>query len=146
MMRDRTIHPMGVKMLLASDLTGAIHGYDAAAEARVGFQAQFSRRSFSEVAAVPVLDREEHAENTVAELFVAVSGLVRSNKQVRRTAQDGGLRLISEIPGQAQESIRLTETDVFLTIAQLVEAYPAQCTHPESRIFLKSGRSLLELH
>src|SRR5262249_50328874 len=69
MMADRSIHPMGVKMLLASDLTGAIHGADAATAARTGFRAQFSRKRFSDVVDVPVVDRTDHAGATVAELF-----------------------------------------------------------------------------
>jgi tyrosyl-tRNA synthetase len=52
---DGRSHPMGVKTLLACDVTAAVHGADAAQRARSGFAARFSRRRFSETADVPVV-------------------------------------------------------------------------------------------
>jgi len=45
---DRKIHLMGVKTLLASDVTAAVHGTDQAEAARTGFTAQFSAKRFSD--------------------------------------------------------------------------------------------------
>ncbi|MEV5650595.1 tyrosine--tRNA ligase [Nocardia sp. NPDC052254] len=109
MMADRRIHPMGVKTLLASDLTGAIHGADAATAARTGFRAQFSRKRFSDVVDVAVIDRSEHAGTTIAQLFVEVTGQVPSVNRVRRTARDGGLRLVAEMSSGERESVSLNE-------------------------------------
>jgi len=53
LMADRKIHPMGVKTLLASDVTAAVHGIDQADAARAGFTAQFSAKRFSDTPDLP---------------------------------------------------------------------------------------------
>ena len=87
LMTDRKIHPMGVKTLLASDVTAAVHGIDQAGAAQAGFTAQFSAKRFSDTPNIPVVTLAEHADSTVAELFAKVTGLVPSLGQVRRVAR-----------------------------------------------------------
>lgn len=145
MMADRRIHPMGVKTLLASDVTGAIHGLDAAATSRAGFKAQFSQKRFSDAVGVPVIDRDEHSGTTIAELFVKVTAQIASMNQVRRTARDGGVRLVVEVPDRDQISVSLTEDDTRLTVSELTASHATGLEAPDARIFLRSGRSLLEL-
>jgi tyrosyl-tRNA synthetase len=145
MMADRRIHPMGVKTLLASDLTGAIRDLDAAAASRAGFTAQFSQKRFSDAIGVPMIDRNAHAGTTIAELFVKVTAQIASMNQVRRTARDGGVRLIAEAADQDQTTVTLTEDDTRLALAELATAHAAVLRTPGARFFLRSGRSVLEL-
>ena len=104
---DRKIHPMGVKTLLASDVTAAVHGIDQAGAARAGFTAQFSAKRYSDTPDLPVVTPAEHADSTVAALFATVTQLVPSLGQVRRVAAGGGLRLVTEVPGKDQEAALL---------------------------------------
>src|SRR5690242_17313593 len=62
------LHPMGVKTLLASDVTSGIHGIDAAAASRAGFKAQFSQKRFSDTPDLAAVSRAEHANSSVGEL------------------------------------------------------------------------------
>ena len=105
LMADRKVHPMGVKILLASDVTSTVHGLDAAAASRAGFTARFSRKHFSGTPDLPVIGQAEHGGSTVGELFVRVARTVPSMSQVRRVASGGGLRLVTETPGKEQETI-----------------------------------------
>jgi tyrosyl-tRNA synthetase len=74
----RKIHPMGVKTLLASHVTAAVHGIDQADAAHAGFTAQFSAKRFSDTPDRPAVTVTEHADSTVAELFAKVAQLVPS--------------------------------------------------------------------
>ncbi|HEY5398669.1 MAG TPA: hypothetical protein VIL16_25130, partial [Trebonia sp.] len=145
LMADRKIHPMGVKTLLASDVTAAVHGIDQAEEARIGFTAQFSAKRFSDTPDLPVVTLAEHADSTVAELFVKVTRLVPSLGQVRRVAAGGGLRLVTEVPGKEQEAAPLTEADAAVTLESLLKAHEAITGQPGARNFLKCGRFLIEI-
>jgi tyrosyl-tRNA synthetase len=145
MMSSREIHPMGVKTLLASDVTSTIHGLEAAAESRAGFKAQFSQKRFSDTPNLPVADRGEHGGSTVGELFVKVAQLVPSLNQVRRVASGGGLRLVVEVPGNDQQTVSLTEDDANTTIAGVVAAHSALVDQPQAQTFIKCGRFLIEL-
>jgi tyrosyl-tRNA synthetase len=144
LMADRKIHPMGVKTLLASDVTAAVHGIDQAKAARIGFTAQFSVKRFSDTPDLPVVTLAEHADSTVAELFVKVTRLVPSLGQVRRVAAGGGLRLVTEVPGKEQEATPLAEADAAATLESLLKAHEATTGHPGARNFLKCGRFLIE--
>jgi len=144
LMADRKIHPMGVKTLLASDVTAAVHGLDQADAARAGFTAQFSAKRFSDTPDLPVVTLAEHANSTVAELFAKVTGLVSSLGQVRRVAAGGGLRLVTEVPGKEQEVTLLTEADATATLGSLLKAHEAVTGQPDARNFLKCGRFLIE--
>lgn len=141
---DRKIHPMGVKTLLAADVTAAIYDISQAEAARAGFTAQFSARRFSDTPDLPTVTLAEHASSTVAELFVKVTGLLPSLGQVRRVAAGGGLRLVTEVPGEDQEAAVLTEPDATATLGELLKAREAVTGQPGARNFLKCGRFLIE--
>jgi tyrosyl-tRNA synthetase len=130
---DRKIHPMGVKTLLACDVTAAVHGLDQAEASRAGFTAQFSSKRFSETPDLPVITRAEHADSTVAELFAKVTQTVPSLGQVRRVAAGGGLRLVAEAPGQDQEAVVLTEADASTTLDSLLKAHESLIGQPGAR-------------
>lgn len=141
---DRKIHPMGVKTLLASDVTAAVHDLSQAETARAGFTAQFSARRFSDTPDLPAVTLAEHADSTIAELFAKVTGLLPSLGQVRRVAAGGGLRLVTEVPGEDQETAVLTESDATATLGDLFKAREAVTRQPGARNFLKCGRFLIE--
>lgn len=141
---DRKIHPMGVKTLLASDVTAVVHGISQADAARAGFTAQFSVKRFSETPDLPAVTLAEHANSTVAELFAKVARLVPSLGQVRRVAAGGGLRLVTEVPGKDQEAALLTEADATATLGSLLKAHEAVTGQAGARNFLKCGRFLIE--
>ena len=121
---------------------GAVHGLDAAAACRAGFKAQFSQKRFSDTPGLPVVDRSEHADTSVGEVFVKVTRTVPSMNQVRRVAGGGGLRLVTEAPAGEQESVSLTEADVNGALGSLLSADVAQAG---TRTFLKCGRFLVEV-
>lgn len=137
------LHPMGVKTLLAAEVTSTIHGIDAALASRAGFTAQFSRRRFSETADIATVSRGEHGSASIAELFAKVSGLVPSLNQVRRVAAGGGLRLVIETTDGGQHSTILSDANA--TLADIIEQLPTDIDHPDARTFLKCGRHLIEI-
>lgn len=145
MMQDKRIHPMGVKTLLAADVTGAIHGRAAGETSRAGFKAQFSRKRFSEATDVVSIEADDHGSATVAELFVDIASLVPSIGQVRRVAKDGGLKLIIESGDDQQESVTLSDNEIKATVTDLTRAYASGTDQARSRRFLKCGRALIEL-
>lgn len=142
-MADGTMHPMGVKTLLASDVTSTIHGLEAAEASRAGFIAQFSQKRFSDTPGLPTVIRAEYANTSVGELFVKVAGQVPSMNQVRRVAADGGLRLVVEGPSSGPVITKLAETDVNVPLGALLAGHGE---HPgDARTFLKCGRFLIEV-
>ncbi|MBR7827802.1 tyrosine--tRNA ligase [Actinospica sp. MGRD01-02] len=145
LMASRELHPMGVKTLLAAEMTSTIHGLDAAEEARAGFTAQFSQKRYSDTPDVPQIDVSEHGTSTVGELFVKVAGLVPSQNQLRRTASGGGLRLVSETPDGGQETVTLTEADANTAAAEVFAANSSVVERDGARNFLRCGRALIEL-
>jgi tyrosyl-tRNA synthetase len=145
MIADRRIHPMGLKTLLASDVTSTLHGLDAAAEVRAAFRARFSDRRFSAAAGVPAVSADAHRANTIGELFARVTGLVPSLNQVRRVAAGGGLRLVVESLDAERASATLTSAEANLGVADVLHAHRALLTEPGARVFLTCGRQLLEL-
>jgi tyrosyl-tRNA synthetase len=144
MMASREIHPMAVKTLLASDVTGTIHGLEAAGRSRAAFRAQFSERRFSDTPTLPAVDLAEHSRSTIAELFVKVTQTVPSLSQVRRVANGGGMRLITETPGEDQRAVALTEADATTRVTDLIRVHP-QLSSQSTRSFLKCGRVVIEL-
>ena len=140
----REIHPMGVKTLLASDVTAAVHDISQAEAACAGFTAQFSAKRFSDTPDLPLVTLTELADSTVAELFAKVTRLVPSLGQVRRVAAGGGLRLVTEVPGEDQETAVLTEAEATATLRDLLTAHEAVTAQPGARNFLKCGRFLIE--
>ncbi|AEA26375.1 tyrosine--tRNA ligase [Pseudonocardia benzenivorans] len=132
-----TLHPMDLKKVLAGEVTAAIHGVDAAMKARDEFAARFSRRTFAEVDDLP----------TVADLGVSVTeavkalGFAASNGDVRRVAQQNGLRLVVEADGE-QEQLSLTADDARAVLADLVKD---RLDGKTGDYFLKVGRKLARI-
>lgn len=145
LMADRRIHPMGVKTLLASDVTGTVHGLADAAASRAGFKAQFSAKRFSDTPDLPVIEQAEHGDAMVGELFVKVTQTIPSMNQVRRVASGGGLRLVTEAPDTGQETVSLTEADANGTLSSLATTHAALVGQLGARTFLKCGRVLIEI-
>jgi tyrosyl-tRNA synthetase len=144
-MAEGQVHPMGVKTLLASDITSTVHGVDEAASSRAGFKAQFSQRRFSDTPDLPTVSLAEHDNASVGELFVKVTGQIPSMNQVRRVASGGGLRLVAEAPAGVQDTVTLTEADVNGTLGALHTAHAGMTAQPHARVFLKCGRFIVEV-
>lgn len=145
LMSEAKVHPMGVKTLLASDVTGTVHGLDASATSRAGFKAQFSQKRFSDTPDLTTVARAEHAATSVGELFVKVTKQMPSMNQVRRVASGGGLRLVVEGPDLGQKIVSLVDSDVNATLAAVLAAHAEVTGQPEARIFLKCGRLLIKV-
>src|SRR5579859_4269277 len=143
LMANGKIHPVGVKTLLASDVTSTVHGLDAAAVSRAGFKAQFSQKRFSDTPDLPTVLRTEHTDTSIGELFVKVTGQVPSMNQVRRVASGGGLRLVIESVDGGQEVANLSESDVNTTLAAVLAKHAGLAEQPDARSFLKCGRFLI---
>jgi tyrosyl-tRNA synthetase len=150
-MAERSIHPLGVKTLLASDVTATIHGPDAAAAARGGFRARFSTRRFSEVPGLPVVDVVEHGGATVGELLAHVTRVAAGLKQVRRVAGAGGLRLVAEDADGGQRVAALSVADADRSLAAVLTEHErllgsATAGAPaRTRAFVRCGRAVVEL-
>jgi tyrosyl-tRNA synthetase len=163
-MRDGRIHPMGVKTLLAADVTATIHGPQAAADARAAFRAQFSRsrRRFSDAADVTPVSIAAHGDISAGAAFVTLAGTVNGMKQVRRVAADGGLRLVVEArvadAGTDTDTEEMVTEETVLTAADVDRPLAALLTEhvgrlgggqgeigPDARVFLRCGRRLVEL-
>src|SRR5205823_8588150 len=142
LMAECRVHPVGVKTLLASDVTSTVHGLDAAATSRAGFKAQFSQKRFSDTPDLPTIALAEHANTTIGELFVKVTGQVPSMNQVRRVASGGGLRLVVEGADGGQKIANLSESDVNATLTAILAPHAESVEQPEARSFLKRGRFL----
>lgn len=148
------IHPMGLKVLLASDATATIHGLEAAAQAREAFRARFSARRYSDTPGIPVIvegagtGTGTGTDATVAALFVERAAGVPSLKHVRRVAAGGGLRLVVEAADGAQETIPLSVADADRAPAEVIAGLGdarARIGGSGVRVFLRCGRRLLEL-
>ena len=93
---DGSLHPMDLKKILAGEVVAALHGPEAAMRARAGFAAQFSKKTFAEVAELPVVDAEEHGGEGIAAILTRVLEFTPSASAARRLAKQNGLRLIVE--------------------------------------------------
>jgi tyrosyl-tRNA synthetase len=143
---ERRIHPMGLKTLLAADVTATIHGFEAATEARTAFHTQFSARRYSQTPGIPTADARQTRDTSVAALFVQLTDAVPSLNHVRRVAAGGGLRLIIETGDSAQETITLAAADADRTPAELLaEHCEKTASETASSIFLRCGRHLLAI-
>ncbi|MGH8964365.1 MAG: tyrosine--tRNA ligase, partial [Actinomycetes bacterium] len=104
--RAGTLHPMDLKKVLAGEVTAAIHGVDAAMKAREEFVARFSKRTFSEIEDLPVVT---DLSQTITDIVRAL-GFAKSGGEVRRVAQQNGLRLVVESDtGQGQFTLSADE-------------------------------------
>lgn len=132
-----SLHPMDLKKILAGEVTAAIHGVDAAMKAREEFVARFSKRTFSEVADLPtVADLGQSVVDVVKAL-----GFATSSGDVRRVAQQNGLRLVVEIEG-SQEQITLTADEARASLAAVVRD---KVNGDTGELYLKVGRKLARI-
>jgi tyrosyl-tRNA synthetase len=137
------LHPMGVKTLLAADVTATVHGLDAATASQASFAARFSRRRLSDTTDTPAVDRSVHSGSTLTDLFVPVTGLVPSRNQVRRIAAGGGLRVLVEFTGE-QQAVRLSPAEADHTLAVVLATHTTSA-RAGARTFLTCGRSAIEV-
>jgi tyrosyl-tRNA synthetase len=132
--KDGALHPMDLKKILAGEVTAAIHGIDAAMKARDEFVARFSKRAFGEVDDLPtVTDLNQPIIEVVKALDFA-----NSNSDVRRVAQQNGLRLVVESDG-SQEQVTLSAEDAREPLAAVIKD---KLDGQAGDVYLKVGRKL----
>jgi tyrosyl-tRNA synthetase len=138
-MADGTLHPMDLKRIVAGEVTAALHGVDAAMKAREDFDAHFSRRTFAEVEDLPtVADLSQPVVEVVKTL-----GFAASNSEVRRLAEQKGLRLVVETgDGAAQEEAILGPDDIREPLAGALES---KLNGLSGRYYLRVGRKLARI-
>lgn len=132
-----TLHPMDLKKILAGEVTAAIHGVDAAMQVREEFVARFSTRTFSEVDDLPTITELGQPLTEV----VKNVGFATSNGDVRRLAQQNGLRLVVESDGN-QEQVPLAAEDAYTPLASLLKD---KLDAPTGDYYLKVGRKLARI-
>ncbi|HXW80091.1 MAG TPA: hypothetical protein VEJ84_11375, partial [Acidimicrobiales bacterium] len=135
-----SLHPMDLKKIVAGEVTAALHGVEAAMRAREEFEAQFSRRRFAEVEDLPeVADLTQ----SVVEVVKAL-GFASSNSEVRRVAEQNGLRLVVEPGnGDGQAQVTLGPDDIRKPLAAVLEADAGNV--PGAYYYLKVGRKLARI-
>lgn len=132
-----SLHPMDLKKILAGEVTAAIHGVDAAMKAREEFMVRFSKRAFSEVEDLPTVT---DLSRPVTEVIKTL-GFAKSNGDVRRVAQQNGLRLVIESEGN-QAQVTLSADDVREPLAAVVKD---QLDGQTGDLYLKVGRKLARI-
>lgn len=132
-----TLHPMDLKKILAGEVTAAIHGVDAAMKARDEFVARFSKRTFSEVENLPTI---ADTSQPITEVVKAL-GFAKSNGDVRRVAQQNGLRLVVESDGN-QEQVPLSADEAREPLAAMVKD---KLDGQTGDFYLKVGRKLARI-
>ncbi|WP_052851665.1 tyrosine--tRNA ligase [Streptomyces avicenniae] len=138
---DGTLHPMDLKKVLAGEVVTALHDLDAAMGARAAFTARFSRRSFTEVAALPEVSLAEYGAETVTTVLTKVLDFVPSASAARRLARQNGLRLVLETAdGQRTETV--PEEDALRTLAEVVTERADGLAGTPDSVYLKAGRKL----
>lgn len=135
---EGSLHPMDLKKILAGEVTAALHGVDAAMKARDGFVAHFSRARFDDMEDLP----------TVTDVHVAVVeavkalGFAASNGEVRRVAEQHGLRLVLEPGGGPQQQAVLSAEEIRATLAGvLADRFKGAV----GSYYLKVGRKLARI-
>ncbi|HTV12788.1 MAG TPA: tyrosine--tRNA ligase [Acidimicrobiales bacterium] len=139
-LHDGSLHPMDLKRIMAGEITAALHGLDAAMKAREEFAAQFSSHRYGQLEDLPeVTDIASSVTQVVKGL-----GFAASNGEVRRIAEQNGLRIIVEpADGGLQEQVPLKPDDLRLALSELirgrVSGAPGDC-------YLRVGRKLARIH
>jgi tyrosyl-tRNA synthetase len=132
-----SLHPMDLKKVLAGEVTAAIHGVDAAMKAREEFLALFSKRTFGEVEDLPTIgDLGQSVIDAVKSL-----GFAKSNGDVRRVAEQNGLRLVVESEG-GQEQVALTADEAREPLAAVIKD---KLDGQSGDLYLKVGRKLARI-
>ncbi len=132
-----SLHPMDLKKILAGEVTAAIHGVDAAMKAREEFVVRFSKRTFSEVEDLPTID---DLGQPLTEVVKAL-GFAKSNGDVRRVAQQNGLRLVVESEGN-QKQVTLSADEAREPLADVVKD---KLDGQTGDFYLKVGRRLARI-
>lgn len=138
---DRSLHPMDLKKVLAGEVVAALYGLEAAMAARAGFIAQFSKKSFSDVESLPVVDVAVHGAETVATVLTKVLEFTPSASAARRLAKQNALRLVVE-GEDGQQTVVLAEAD---SVRPLGEVLAEKLADPAGVAYLKAGRKLAQL-
>ncbi|SDX97228.1 tyrosyl-tRNA synthetase [Saccharopolyspora shandongensis] len=133
-----SLHPMDLKKILAGEVTAAIHGVDAAMKAREEFVARFSKRTFGEVDDLPTV---ADLSKSITEVVKAL-GFASSNGDVRRVAQQNGLRLVVESDGN-QEQVTLSADEAREPLAAVVKD---KLDGQLGDFYLKVGRKLARIN
>jgi tyrosyl-tRNA synthetase len=136
---DGSLHPMDLKRVVAGEVTAALHGVDAAMKAREDFDAHFSRRSFGEVEDLPtVTDLGQPVVDVVKSL-----GFASSNSEVRRVAEQKGLRLVVEPgAGAPQEQVLLGPEDIREALSRVLDG---KLNGLAGEYYLRVGRKLARI-
>jgi tyrosyl-tRNA synthetase len=125
---------MDAKKIVAGEVTAALHGVDAAMSARAEFVAQFSRRTFGDMQDLVLVN---DASLPVVEIVKGL-GWAASNGEVRRVAEQKGLRLVTEhADGGAQTQVPLSFDEARQPLAELVMD---KLDSPEGHCYLRFGR------
>ncbi|WP_326691332.1 MULTISPECIES: tyrosine--tRNA ligase [unclassified Streptomyces] len=141
-----SLHPMDLKKILAGEVVAALHGVASAMEARAGFVAQFSKKSFADVGSLPSVDVAEHGEEGIAAVMTNVLEFTPSASAARRIAKQNGLRLIVERAGAEQEAVVLPEADALRPLAEVVrEKVTGSAGDAADAVYLKAGRKVAEI-
>jgi tyrosyl-tRNA synthetase len=135
---DGSLHPMDLKKILAGEVTAALHGVDAAMKARNEFVAHFSRPKFAGMTDLPTV--VDVSQPVVA--VVRALGFAASNGEVRRVAEQGGLRLVLERAGDAQQQAVLSTDDTRRALAEVLES---GFDSSAGDYYLKVGRKLARI-
>ncbi len=133
-----TLHPMDLKKILAGEVTAAIHGVEAAMRAREEFVSRFSTRTFAEVVDLPSIDDLGQAVNDL----VKALGFAKSNGEVRRVAEQNGLRIVIE-SGAGQDQIPLTADEAREPLAAVLKT---RLDGRSGDVYLKGGRKLARIN
>jgi tyrosyl-tRNA synthetase len=136
---DGSAHPRDVKKIVAGEVTAALHGVDAAMTARDEFAAQFSRRNYAEMHDLPVV---ADLSLPVVEIVKAL-GFAASNGEVRRVAEQKGLRLVLEpADGGDQQQVTLAPDEIREPLADILKT---KFNGLSGDYYLKVGRRLARL-
>jgi tyrosyl-tRNA synthetase len=133
-------HPRDVKKIVAGEVTAARHGVDAAMAARDEFAAHFSRRDYAGMHELPLV---ADCSQPVVEIVRAL-GFAASNGEVRRVAEQKGLRLVVEPAGGGpQEQATLTAEEVREPLADVMKS---RFNGAGGDYYLKVGRRLARIN
>jgi tyrosyl-tRNA synthetase len=122
---------------LAGDVTAAVHGLDEAMKAREEFVARFSKRTFADVEDLPTITDLGQSVTDAANAL----GFARSNGDVRRVAQQNGLRLVVETES-GHEQVTLTADEAREPLDAVVKD---KLDGQNGGLYLKVGRKLARI-
>ena len=133
---EGSLRPVDLKRAMAGEVSAALHGVEAAMKAREEFAAQFSRSDFSGIEDLPVVaDPSRPVLEVVKQL-----GFAASNGEVRRLAEQNGVRLVLEpAGGGSQKQVTVGPDEIRQALSVVLDS--KLDTEPGAR-YLKVGRKL----